>query len=73
MDLEKMRTWLKGLVLECPLGEELESCPATEIRELPPQERLQAVDVMKPEKIEQILLFHQSCLRLRTGHGDRPC
>jgi len=67
VDLEKMRAWLKGLVLACPFGEETETCPAVEMRVLPLQERLVTVDAMSPEKIEQILLFHQSCLRRRTG------
>lgn len=70
VDLEKMRMWLKGLMFDCPLGEAVETCPASEMRELSLEERLEAVDVMSPERIEQILLYHQSCLRLRTGYRN---
>jgi len=73
MDLEKMRAWLKDLMLACPFGEETEACPAGEMRALPPPERMAAVDTMSPETIEQILLFHQSCLRRRTGQKGRSC
>ena len=73
MDLEKMRNWLKGLVLACPFGEETESCPAAEMRVLPVQERMAAVDAMRPDTIEQVLLFHQSCLRRRTAQKGRSC
>ena len=67
-----MKAWLKSLLFDCPLGEEAAICPAAEMRNLPLEERLEAVEAMSPEKIEQILLFHQSCLRMRTGYGNRP-
>jgi hypothetical protein len=73
VDLEKMKTWLKGLMLACPFDEETGTCPAAEMRELPLQERLAAVDAMSPETIEQILLFHQSCFRRRTGRKGEFC
>lgn len=73
MDLEKMRSWLKGLVLACPFGEETETCPAEEMRVLPLRECLAAVDAMSPDMIEQVLLFHQSCLRRRTGQKGHSC
>lgn len=73
MDLEQMKAWLKDLMLACPFGEEVETCPAVEMRELPLPERMAAVDAMSPDTIEQILLFHQSCLRRRTGQKGRFC
>ena len=73
MDLEKMRSWLKGLLLECPFGEEGEDCPAGAMRSLPVEERLEAVDAMSPAMVEQILLYHQSCLRRRAGDGGGSC
>lgn len=71
MDLEQMKTWLKGLMLGCPFGEEVEACPALEMRGLPLPERMAAVEGMRSDTIEQILLFHQSCLRRRTGQKGR--
>jgi hypothetical protein len=67
MDLELKRIWVKGLMIACPFGKPLDTCPAREIRKLPLEDRMQKVDDMPEGEIDLIISFHKKCLAEREG------
>lgn len=63
--LEDKLIWIKGLLLECPMGKPLDDCPAEKYRKFPIKERMKIVNEMKIEEIEFIIKHHKECLRKR--------
>jgi len=59
------RSWLLGLFVECPFGEELETCPAREIRKLSLSDKLQIAEGVSHEVLDRFLNRHQMCLNGR--------
>ena len=70
LDPKDKRTFVKGLSLDCPFCEALESCPLNAIRKLPVSQIIELIDKMPDEQIEQIIHYHQECSRKRTERGD---
>lgn len=57
-------TWIKGLALRCPMGEEGDpNCPFYKMRLLPFRERMRIIDEMKPSEIADLAACHDACLR----------
>ncbi len=54
-----------GLLIECPLDEPLETCPALELRKLSTEEKFKIVNSMSEEQIDEIITHHKKCLRER--------
>ena len=67
MKLEHKRVWVKGLVVDCTFGDSFVNCPAKEIRLLPIEERLDRVDAMPEEKLDEIIEYHKSCVEKKVG------
>ena len=67
MDTKLKKTWVKGLLIDCPVGKPLEDCPAKDIRGLPTKERSRIVDDMTEEAVDEILDHHRRCVQEREG------
>jgi hypothetical protein len=65
IELEYRRTWLKGLMIDCPYGKPLDECPAKSIRQLPIKERIAFVDAMDEHAVDEVLAHHKRCLHQR--------
>ncbi len=59
--------WVQGLMIDCPMGKALESCPAKDVRTLPLRERLALVKQMDEGQLDEIITHHKQCLREREG------
>ena len=59
------RVWLKGLVISCPFNKALDDCPAFDIRKLPLPERMDFVDNLTNQQVEETLEHHNICLAER--------
>ncbi|MBL7220055.1 MAG: hypothetical protein ISS69_08070 [Phycisphaerae bacterium] len=67
LSIEHKRTWVKGLMIDCPMGEALDDCPARELRTMPIEKRLIVVDEMTPGQVEEVIVYHKQCLKKREG------
>ena len=64
-DLKEKQAWVLGLVIECPLADPLESCPAKELRPLPIQDTTRIRNNMEESQLDEIITHHQMCLGIR--------
>jgi len=39
LTFEQKQTWVKGLLIDCPMGKPLDNCPAKDVRKSPIEER----------------------------------
>lgn len=69
--LEQRRTWVIALMIECPLGEALDGCPATGVRGLPLTEVVKLVGELSEDELNRILRHHRQCLDTREWARDR--
>ncbi len=64
-----------GLLIECPLDEPLDTCPALDLRALPTGEKFDIVKGFSEEQLDDIITHHNKCLRERErgffNLGDR--
>ena len=65
LSIEHKRIWVKGLMIDCPLGTPVDDCPARDLRTLPIGKRMIAVDTMTPEQVEEVIVHHKKCLKER--------
>ncbi len=65
LSIEHKRIWIKGLMIDCPMGKALDDCPARDVRTMPVEKRLIVVDEMTPEQIEEVIVYHRQCLSKR--------
>jgi len=65
LSIEHKRTWVKGLLLECPMGAATDDCPARDFRSMPIEKRLIVVDTMTPQQVEEVIVYHKQCLKKR--------
>ena len=63
--LEIKRTWVYGLVIDCPMGKALDNCPAQSVRRLPLEERIAMVRQMEEIQLQEILMHHKRCFKER--------
>ena len=68
--LRDKRTWVKGIVVDCPVGTALESCPASNIRRLPLPELVEIVNGLNAKKLDAIIEHHENCLKQRGPQPD---
>jgi len=64
---ENKEVWVQGLMIDCPMGKVLESCPAKAVRALPLQERFALVKQMEESQLDEIIAHHKRCLKEREG------
>ncbi len=67
LTLKDKETWVQGLVIDCPMGKPLETCPAKDIRVMPPRERFALVKQMTESQLDEIIAHHRRCLKEREG------
>ena len=60
-------TWVQGLMVECPFGKALTTCPAKDLRLLPIEERFKLVAQMQENQIDEIIAHHRQCLKEREA------
>jgi len=65
--IEHKRTWVKGLLIDCPMGTAADDCPARDLRTMPIEKRLIVVDTMTSQQVEEVIVFHKQCLQKREG------
>jgi len=68
--LEQRRTWVIALMIECPLGEALDGCPAAGVRGLPLAEVVELVGELREEDLNRIIRHHRQCLDTRERARD---
>jgi hypothetical protein len=56
------------LVISCPFNRALDNCPANEIRKLPLAERMDFVDNLTNQQVDETLEHHKNCLAERELH-----
>ena len=66
---EHKRSWLLGLFLECPYGEETPCCPSREIRKLSLDDRIRIAEGVDREVLERFLARHRNCMNTRGEKG----
>jgi hypothetical protein len=59
------RSWLLGLFVECPYGDETERCPSKEIRKLSLDDRLQIAERVSNDVVDRFLERHRVCMTAR--------
>ncbi|MFC1461748.1 hypothetical protein ACFLQR_04445 [Verrucomicrobiota bacterium] len=59
------RIWVKGILVDCPVGKPLESCPASKIRGLPLPNLIATVNSMSDRQIDAIIKYHENCAKER--------
>ena len=67
LSIEYKRTWVKGLLIDCPMGAATDDCPAFDLRAQPIKKRMTAVDSMTDEQVEEVIVHHKQCLKKREG------
>ena len=62
MYLEIIKAKLLSLLVECPTGDPLETCPIGPLRKLSMEDRVEVVDRVGREIAEQLLAYHEACM-----------
>ena len=67
-ELMDKRIWVKGILVECPLGKPLTDCLANALRNLPLEELIKAVNNMTEDQLDSVIEYHNNCMaeRLKT-------
>jgi len=65
--LKEKKIWVQGLLIKCPFGEALKTCPAYELRKLPLMERLAEFKKMDESQLDDIIAHHRRCLYEREN------
>ena len=55
------RIWIKGLSVECPLGQALDDCPLNALRHLPVAQMNTTINGLSDRQIDSIVKIHQHC------------
>jgi len=72
LSIEHKRTWVKGRLIDCPMGTAMGDCPARDLRTMPIEKRLIVVDSMTNEQVEEVIVYHRQCLKKREGSQPNP-
>ena len=67
LSIENRVSWVKGLMIECPLLKALPNCPLKKYRSLSIKEKFKLVDEMSGDQIDTIVEYHQRCLHTRES------
>jgi hypothetical protein len=65
LDIEDKKLWVQGLLIDCPAGKALDTCPARSLRLIPLKKRLDMVKDMDEEQLDQVITHHKACLAER--------
>jgi hypothetical protein len=64
------RNWIRGLLIECAMGNHVAGCPVAGMRHLPVKDRMALVDGLSDAEIDDILGQHRRCLKRRESTGQ---
>ena len=64
-DMWTKKTMVKGLMVECPFGTPLPECPAIKIRKLPFTDRIEIVEHLSEDGLDELLGYHDTCAEKR--------
>lgn len=69
------RIWIKGLTLECPLGQAVDTCPLNALRHLPVAQMNHTINNLIDEKVNAIMSIHKHCYheRLKAVPSKKQC
>ncbi len=59
------RIWVKGLTLECPLGEPVAECPLNPLRHLPVAQMNHTINGLSDKQVDAIVKIHTQCYQSR--------
>jgi hypothetical protein len=59
------KTWIKGLVMECPHGTPAQDCPLNGLRSLPIPEANRVINEMKDKQVNAYMKTHRKCYNHR--------
>ena len=65
LTLEYKRAWVIGLASDCPFGKAFDTCLAKEVRKLGFADRIDVLNGMDENQLDQIIAHHQNCLLQR--------
>lgn len=65
--LRDKRTWVKGLLADCPLGIPTPDCPGNNVRGLPLAQFVNVVNGMSEKKMDAVINYHEKCLAKREA------
>ena len=65
--LRDKRTWVKGILLDCPLDKPMPDCPGNILRGLSLAEFVRVVNNMSERKLDAIITYHETCMSEREG------
>jgi hypothetical protein len=65
--LRDKRTWVKGILVDCPLGKPMPDCPGNNLRGLPLAQFVRVVNNMSEKKLDAIITYHETCVSEREG------
>lgn len=66
------RIWIKGLTLECPLGQALEDCPLNALRNLPVAQMNATINTLSDKQVNSIVSIHHHCYHDRLKAMEPP-
>jgi len=58
LTFDQKQSWIKSLLIDCPVRKPLEECPVKGVRALPIEERLKLVDSMDNSQLDQMVSHH---------------
>ncbi len=64
-NLRQKRIWVKGLIIDCPVGISLENCPAKDSRLLSIDEQFELVDLLDESQLDKVISYHRKCMNER--------
>ncbi len=56
----------KALLIACPMGKSLESCPLNDFRKFPLEDIVKLTMTMDEDQLDEIIEYHQKCLHERV-------
>jgi len=71
LTVEKKIIWVQGLMIGCPAGKPMETCPAKNMRKLPKHARLRVVESLAEHLLDEIIAYHIKCLKKRKTEQHR--
>lgn len=63
--MDKCKSYLFGLIFNCPFKIEIENCPFKTLREIETRDRIVFIETLSGKEILELLSLHQYCLTTR--------
>ena len=66
------KVWIKGLIVECPMGEPLHDCPLNSLRGLPLAQVNTIVNELSETSLKTLITDHNACFNHRMKNEKYP-